>query len=259
VPRDSLEILHDPPPPDADLRVVYGPEPLQFGDLRLPPGAGPHPLVVNIHGGYWQAIYNLTHAGHLCADLTRRGIATWNVEYRRIGDPGGGWPAVHEDTLAAIDHVAVLARTQPIDLDRVLLMGHSAGGHLALLAGIRTALTIRGVVSLAGVVDLHEIDRLGDDNGIVARMLGGRPEEAPALWRDASPRSHLPLGIRFVLACGTEDVHWGPNEAFAEAARAAGDEVELLPLPGAGHFEVIDPLASEWAVIRAKALELLGS
>src|SRR5579871_4297586 len=99
--RTSAEILTIPPPADADARIPYGPEPLQFGDLRLPSGAGPHPLVVVVHGGYWQAIYNLTHAGHLCADLAAHGIATWNVEYRRLGDPGGGYPGTLEDVTAA--------------------------------------------------------------------------------------------------------------------------------------------------------------
>lgn len=211
-----------------------------------------------IHGGYWQAIYNLTHAGHLCVDLASHGIATWNVEYRRIGDPGGGWPAALEDVTQALEHVSVLSESYPLDVARVAVMGHSAGGQLALLAGIRTSLTLRAAVSLSGVVDLHETDRQGDDNGLIARMLGGRPEQVPDAWRDASPRAHLPLGIRYVLACGTEDVHWGPNKATAEAARAAGDEVELLPLPGAGHFELVDPLAPEWAVIRDKLRKLLS-
>jgi acetyl esterase/lipase len=257
--RISADILTEPPPADADMRLVYGPEPLQFGDLRLPFGGGPHPLVVMIHGGYWQAIYNLTHAGHLCADLGAHGIATWNIEYRRLGDPGGGWPAVLEDTSAALEHVRELARAYPLDLDCVAVMGHSAGGQLALLAAARTTLPIRAAISLSGVVDMLAIHGTGDDNGVITRLLGGTHEEVPERWREASPRSQLPLGIRYVLACGTEDVHWGPNEEMAAAARAAGEDVELLPLQGAGHFELVDPLAPEWGVIRAKVEELLSS
>lgn len=257
VARESIQVLFEPPPPDADARIVYGPEPLQFGDLRLPSGEGLHPLVVFIHGGYWQAIYNLTHAGHLCFDLAQHGVATWNVEYRRIGDPGGGWPAALEDVLLALDHVRVLARDHPLDSKRIVVMGHSAGGHLALLSCLRTGLPVRAAVSLSGVVDLAEIARLGDDNGVIERMLGGRPEELPEVWREGSPRAHLPLGFRYVLACGTADVHWGPNELMAGEAIAAGDDIELLPLAGAGHFELVDPVAREWAVIREKVHALL--
>lgn len=257
VPRASIEILTEPPPPDADARLAYGSEPLQFADLRLPDGPGPHPVVVMFHGGYWQAIYNLTHAGHLCVDLAAHGIATLNVEYRRIGDPGGGWPAMLEDVCRALDGLAALADEHQLDLSRLVVMGHSAGGHLALLAARRGSVPLRAAVSLAGVVDLRAIDATGDDRGQIARMLGGLPEEVPERWAEASPSAQLPLGFRYVLACGTEDVHWQPNEAFAVAARAAGDDVELLPLPGAGHFELVDPLSPEWAVIRRKLHELL--
>ena len=254
--RASIEILWEPPPEPPHARIAYGAEPLQFGDLRLPRGAPTSPLVVNVHGGYWQAIYNLTHAGHLCADLAAQGIASWNVEYRRLGDPGGEWPGPLEDVVLAVEYVHVLAADYPLDLDRVVLMGHSAGGQLALLAARRTTVPLRGVVSLAGVVDLHEIDRIGDDNGLVRRLLGAAPDEAPDRWREGSPRALLPLGFRYVLGCGTEDVHWGPNRATAADARAAGDDVELLALEGAGHFEPVDPLAPEWAVVRSKLEEL---
>lgn len=256
MPRPSVEILWEPPPAPPDARVAYGGEALQFGDLRLPQGDGPFPLVVNVHGGYWQAIYNLTHAGHLCADLAAHGLASWNVEYRRLGDPGGEWPGPLDDVVQAVDHVRTLAAEYPLDLDRVVLMGHSAGGHLVLLAARRTTLPLRGVVSLAGVVDIHEIDRIGDDHGLVRRLLGAAPEEAPDRWREASPRALLPLGFRYVLGCGTEDVHWEPNRITATDAQAAGDDVELLDLQGAGHFEAVDPLTPEWAVVRAKLQEL---
>ena len=255
--RESIALLTEPPPPVPDARVVYGPEPLQFGDLRLPAGAGPHPVVMMIHGGYWQAIYNLTHAGHLCVDLAAHGIATWNVEYRRIGDPGGGWPGAFDDVRLALTHLSVLRAQYPLDLSRVVVMGHSAGGHLALLCAREAAVPVRAVVSLSGVVDLRATDRQGDDNGLITRMLGGRPEEVGEIWDEASPSTHLPLGFRYVLACGTQDIHWEPNEVFAARAREAGDDVELLPLPGAGHFELVDPVAPEWALIRDKLHQLL--
>jgi acetyl esterase/lipase len=255
--RPSAEILTSPPPADADERIAYGAEPLQFGDLRLPAGGGPHPLAVVVHGGYWQAIYNLTHAGHLCVDLAGHGIATWNVEYRRVGDPGGGWPGTLEDVVLALHHVPALAQTRPIDVGRIAVVGHSAGGHLALLAALRARVPLRGVISLAGVVDPHETDRRGDDRGLARRFLGGGPDELPERWAEASPRAQLPLGFRYLLASGTADVHWEPNELTAAAAREAGDDVELLALPGAGHFELVDPLAPEWGVVRARLDGLL--
>src|SRR5579872_6257352 len=125
---NSLAILTAQPPPDADARIVYGEGPLQFGDLRLPAGEGPHPLVVVVHGGYWQAIYNLIHAGHLCVDLADHGIATWNLEYRRIGDPGGGYPGTIDDVAAGFAFIGELGRRYPLDLERVAAFGHSAGG-----------------------------------------------------------------------------------------------------------------------------------
>ncbi len=258
MPGDSVAILTAQPPPDADVRLAYGDSPLQFGDLRLPAGEGPHPLVVIVHGGYWQAIYNLIHAGHLCVDLADHGIATWNVEYRRIGDPGGGFPGTIDDVAAAFAFVNELGRWYPLDLDRLAVFGHSAGGHLALLAGERSGLRLRAVLSAAGVVDLHETHRRGDDKGLIVRLLGGEPDELPDRWREASPRQRLPLGVRQVLAVGTADVHCEPNESYADAAREAGDEVELVTFDGAGHFELVDPAAVEWKVLRGRLEALLA-
>lgn len=256
--RLSVEILTDTPPVAASARIVYGASPLQFADLRLPSGVGPHPLVVFVHGGYWQSIYNLAHAGHLCVDLAAHGAASWNVEYRRVGDPRGEWPSPLVDVVAALDALALLASEHRLDLTRVVLAGHSAGGQLALLAARVSLLPLAGVVSLAGVVDLRAIDRSGDDRGMIRRLLGAGPEDDPQRWDEASPRSQLPLGFRYVLACGTEDVHWQLNREAAEAGRAAGDDVELLPLQGAGHFELIDPQSQEWPVIRSKLFELIS-
>jgi len=252
VTRTSFDILTEPPPTDADVRLTYGPEPLQFGDLRLPGGVGngPHPLVVMIHGGAWQAIYNLTHAGHLCVDLAEHGIASWNIEYRRIGDPGGGWPGTGDDVLLALNYVHELERNYPVDLERVVLMGHSAGGHLAVWSSLNTDLPLRGVISLAGTVDMHTHAAAGHDHGLITRLLGGGPEDKPELWQSVSPRQHLPWPVKTVLICGTADVHWSHNEETAEAARQVGGDVEFISLPDADHFEVVDPPAAEWKVVR---------
>jgi acetyl esterase/lipase len=235
VSRDSEDILTDPPPPPADARLAYGPEPLQFGDLRLPEGASP-PLAVVLHGGYWKATYNLIHTGHMCRALTEAGIATWNVEYRCVGVPGGGWPAAGEDVALAVQFV----RELPVDQERVVLVGHSAGGQLALWAGKRSQLP---VVALAPVSDVRDsVARTGPD-GPPARFM------APEHFADGSPLELLPLGVQQIVIHGTEDdsVPYEMSERYVEAA--AG-EAELVTLEGSGHFEPIDPLSSEWPQVR---------
>src|SRR5581483_11524164 len=162
----SREILELPPPP-SDLRLNYDSLPLQFGDLRLPTTPPPHPLAILVHGGFWRARYDLEHLGHLAAALTAEGIATWSIEYRRIGDKGGGRPGMFHDVAAGADHARVLAPVYGLDLNRVITLGHSAGGHLAFwLAGRSripsadplhnaTPLALCGAIALGGVVDLR--------------------------------------------------------------------------------------------------------
>ncbi len=253
--RESRDILTEPPPADPDARIPYGDGPLQFGDLRLPAGDGPHPLVIVIHGGYWQAIYNLTHAGHLCIALANAGIATWSLEYRRIGDPGGGWPGTLDDVEAGVAHARSL---EGVDLSRVVLFGHSAGGQLALWVASRGVLPVRAVVSVAGVVDLHDTwdRRLG--GGIVARFLGGTPDEVPERYDAASPRKLLPLGVRTVLVHGTDDPSV-PYDLAQSYLAAAGGEAEVMELEGAGHFEPVDPQSAEWPRVLDLLRSLLGS
>src|SRR5687768_3281806 len=158
----------DRPAPRADRIIRYGPERSQFGELRLPEHAeGRLPVVVVVHGGFWRAQYSLEHIGHLCAALTREGWATWSVEYRRLGEPGGGWPGTFTDAGAALDAVRWLADQWPLDPTRVVTIGHSAGGHLALWLAARPQLSAHpelgvaeplvpiGAVALAAVSDLR--------------------------------------------------------------------------------------------------------
>src|SRR4029077_15472828 len=129
MPADDIYTLPSPP---ADARLTYGSDPNQFGELRVPESAGPFPVVMNIHGGYWRSKYDLTHAGHMCAALTAKGLATWNVEYRRVGNPGGGWPGTFDDLRSAYRYVSQIAQRYQLDLAKLAVIGHSAGGQLAL-------------------------------------------------------------------------------------------------------------------------------
>jgi acetyl esterase/lipase len=253
VARNSEDVLTDSPPPAADERLAYGSGPKQFGDLRLPAGDRLLPLAVVVHGGAWKAMYNLIHLGHLCAALGEAGIATWNVEYRSVGDPGGPWPGAGDDVAAAVAFASDLVERYPLDPDKIVLVGHSAGGQLALCAAKRAQLP---VVALAAVSDLREsAERVGPE-GAVAAFLGGMPDDVPDRYAAASPRGLLPLGVRQILVHGDED----PDVPYAQSvgyAEAAGDEAELITLEGAGHFEPIDPAASYWPRVVAAIRALL--
>jgi acetyl esterase/lipase len=244
--RDSHDILTDPPPPPADARIAYGPEPLQFGDLRVPAGDGPFPLAVVLHGGYWQATYNVIHTGPLSIALTGDGIATWNVEYRSIGVPGGEWPGPREDLKLALAYLDRL----PFEHDgRTVLVGHSAGGQLALWAAKHAQLP---VLALAPVSDVRDaVARRGPESA-PARFM------APEQFGDASPLELLPLGVRQIVIHGTADdsVPYSMSERYVEAA--AG-EAELVTLDGVGHFELIDPVSSVWGEVTAALERLLGA
>jgi len=242
--RDSADVLTDPPPPAAEARIAYGPEPLQFGDLRVPPGDGPFPLALVLHGGYWQATYNLIHTGHMCEALREAGIASWNVEYRRVGDPGGEWPAAGEDLELALAHLDRL----PFAHDgRTVLVGHSAGGQLALWAAKRASLPVDALAPVSDVRDA--VTRRGPDSAPARYMV---PEHFAA----GSPLELLPLGVPQILIHGTADDSV-PYEMSERYVAAAGRDSELITLDGTGHFEPIDPLSAEWPTVKAAIERLL--
>ncbi|MBM7844742.1 alpha/beta hydrolase family protein [Herpetosiphon giganteus] len=267
----SDSILAQAAPP-ADQRIWYAADPLQFGDLRLPAGNGPFPVVIVVHGGFWRARYDLEHIGHVCAALTVLGYATWNIEYRRVGN-GGGWPNTFFDVAQAADFVPQLAQTYPIDAQRVLSLGHSAGGHLALWLAARSKLAptsplwqaqplrLQGVVSLAGVADLALADQRRLSQQAVQELLGGSPDDYPERYHDASPAALLPLGVPQIVLHGTDDgpVPFGISQSYVEQALAAGDEARLVALPNAHHFELIDPSSREWPAVMAAVQDLLAT
>jgi acetyl esterase/lipase len=192
----------------------------------------------------------------ICHDLAERGWAAWNIEYRRLGRlSGGGWPCTFDDVAAAVDHVADLPR--PLDLSRVVAIGHSAGGHLAAWVAVRPSLDaeprvrVGAVVSQAGVVDLRHAWELRLSKGVVRDLLDGMPEERPDRYALASPIELLPAGVPVLLVHGGRDDTVPPviSERFLEAARAAGDPCELVLLPDEDHFGHIDPANPLWKAV----------
>ena len=264
-------------PPTVGRRIAYGAGPSHFGDLRLPSGPGPHPLVIFLHGGWWRSLVGLEYAGNLCAPLEREGIASWNLEYRRTGESGGGWPMTFDDAATGADFVATLAETMPIDLKRVITMGHSAGGHLAMWLAARHRIpsgsrlhavprvAIRGVVSLAGAVDLRLASALGlgrSPEGTLAvhELMGGRPQDVPEHYQEGSPGDLLPLGVRQVIVTGTADetVPCELGRSYVQRARALGDDATLVEIAGADHFDPVDPDSGAYPRVREAVLELIG-
>lgn len=258
----SFQDLLDRPRPTADRRVAYGAGPQQFGELWLPKGERPYSTVVVIHGGCWLAdLPGLELMDHMCGALRDEGLAVWNLEYRRIGHNGGGFPGTFEDVAQGAEYLGSLAPQHGLDLDRLVALGHSAGGHLAVWLAARHR-PIRGVISLAGIVDLEAYrsrgpDACGGPPTIDALVGSGRPGD---VFADTSPRKLLPLGVRQVIVSGELDPIVPPifGHDFAAAAIHSGDQATDLEIIGAGHFELIDPLSGAWPEIRFAVLNLIS-
>jgi len=254
--QNSEHILIDAPPP-AEARLHYGREENQFGDLRLPKGSGPYPAAMFIHGGFWRARYDLTHAGFICAALAQSGFATWNLEYRRVGNPGGGLPGSFEDVSAGYQYLKQLAARYPIDVKRILVLGHSAGGQLALALAAHHS-SILAAVSLAGVVNLERAWELHLSQDAAAEFLGGPPQQVPDHYREASP-AELEIHCPQLLVHGSQDdtVPVEMSRDYVREKKKKKEDVTLLEIPNAGHFDLIDPDSKAWPSVRKGILDLV--
>lgn len=276
--RGPVELAAAPVPPGI-LRIPYGSDPLQFGELRVPAGQGPHPVAVVVHGGCWaselgtlpSAAISIDNMRPMAAALTAAGIATWNLEYRRLGNPGGGWPGTFRDLATGADTLRTLAAKHALDLSRAFAIGHSAGGHFALwLAGrskipagseIHTSnpLRLTGAINLDGPGDLRAM--IADQQRICGRavineLMGGSPDERADRYRAASPIELLPLGGRLESLAGR--VFGAQNAAYEAAAAKSGDQAQATIIPTAGHFTFIDPQSDVWPQVMAAVQRVLG-
>lgn len=259
----------------SSFHLPYGEHASQFGVLRIPEIPGHCPVVITIHGGFWQSKYGLEENDPLVEDLARRGYATWNIEYRRIGEDGGGWAGTFHDVIEAVNHLIQLEDRFQLDLSRVVILGHSAGGHLALWLGSRISkvqtdemgkpllVPIHSIISLAGVSDLRKMWGVHFEKGInspVASLIGGTPQEVSNRYSCASPIELLPLNVEQILIHGETDRHV-PVDLSIEYHRKAiekGDKVRLVVLPMVEHFMITDPSSTAWKYVTDSLESLLG-
>jgi acetyl esterase/lipase len=278
---NPLELVRQPTPP-ADERIVYGKDPLQFGEVRLPAGTGPFPLVILVHGGCWSvklenlpaAVTSFELLRPIAAALARAGFASWNIEYRRLGNDGGGWPGSYLDIGRATDLWRELAPRYHVDLKRAIAIGHSSGGQLAmwLVARVKlpknsllytdSPLPLKGVIDIDGPPDLEAfraMEQSGCGGPVVTRFVGGTPAEFPNRYREGSVSGLMPNGVKqelFIRAKPSEQ--WrGFFEQYVSAAEKAGDPVRMITLKSPGHFDGINPQTPDWETVMKSVLLLL--
>jgi acetyl esterase/lipase len=266
-PISYTDLLARPRP--APTKVAsYGSTKDESGELFLPKGKGPYPVVVMIHGGCWLAdLPGVELMDYIAADLQARGYAVWNIEYRRIGSAGSSYPGTFLDIADGIDALRPLAKANDLDLSKVVVVGHSAGGELAVWAAARghlpktsllyrpNPLPITGVVSLAGIDDLEAYRARGPAScggpGTIDDLVGKTSPTRPDVYADTSPARLLPIGAKQVIVSGSLD-HIVPvpfARDYTAKAKAAGDRVQEMDIEGAGHFELIDPKSEAWKQI----------
>jgi acetyl esterase/lipase len=269
--------------PLVPRRFAYGPDPSQHADLWLPAGARRPGTVVLIHGGFWRARFGLEVIEDVARDLASRGWVVANIEYRRVGN-GGGWPETLLDVGAAVDHLQIVDREVPVDLDRVVAVGHSAGGHLAAWAagrhtegrdpageagwgedidaavpGRNPIVEITGVISLAGVLDLSTAAEEGIGNDATRSFMGGDRARRPARYAATDPLAQVPIKAPLYAVHGRGDfnVPFEQSVTYVERARSVGQEATLVEIEG-DHFTVIDVTSAAWPKVIEALAALTG-
>jgi len=261
--------------PAPTLQVPYGAAPSQFAELFQPAGDGPFPVAVIVHGGCWTKEFGgITQMHNMAGDLQQQGVAVWNIEYRRFDEAGGGYPGMYHDVATALDHLRVLAPQRRLDLSRIVLVGHSAGGHLAQWAASRARLPrssplyvadplpVPTVISLGGLADLRNEEKLikSSCERDMAQLAGAASAARPDIFSDTSPAELLPSGVRTVLIHGEFDTV-SPLRAghdYARRAQAAGDQAEVIVLPGGSHYDEVAATSPSWTIVSAQIRKALG-
>ncbi|MGK7296141.1 MAG: alpha/beta hydrolase family protein [Candidatus Wenzhouxiangella sp. M2_3B_020] len=266
----SASAAYELPQPGPDAIISYGDDPRHFGELRLPDGPGPFGVAIIVHGGCWLSAYDQSYMAALAEAVTGLGLASWTIAYRRVGEPGGGWPNTFLDAGAAVDHLRVVAEEHPLDTDRVFTVGHSAGGQLALWLAGRPALApssplysedplpVAGVLALAAAADLAFLAERGDCGDAATLLMGGKADEFAGRYSSGSPVSLVPLRVPQILVNGRLDERWSaPADRYLQAAQLAGDPIERREAPDAGHFELVVPGGSTWPIVRGALEDLI--
>jgi acetyl esterase/lipase len=278
---DPVKLLQQGSSPGE--RIAYGKDSLDFGELRIPAGRGPFPVAILIHGGCWQAqlsepsvppaVTALDLLRPAADALTRAGIATWNIEYPRIGNPKGGWPGTYRSISAAADYLKVIAKAHHLDLDHVIAVGHSSGGQLALWLAIRGKLPrtspiysrpkvqLKGVIDVDGMPDLRgfwPIQQAMCNAPVLEQFLGGSPDSAPERYREGGPIDFLPIGIpQMMLLRDHPPETEALSLAYAKRAQAAGDRITVVMQKGQSHFDGINPETPDWLAVVKTAEAML--
>jgi acetyl esterase/lipase len=246
--------------------LPYGPDSLQFGELRLPSSVTrDRPVVVLVHGGCWQGAYDIAHSRPMAAALADAGFAVWSIEYRRIGNPGGGWPNTFDDVARGTDFLRTIAPTYALDLTRVIAVGHSAGGQLVLWLGTRVAdatstpLPLTGIAALAPITDMARYGATpGGCNSAVHQLMGGTPAAFADRYQAVNPMQRLPLRVPTRLVHGEDDRTVLPEQSRLFAEAAGSPAIRVVPIANAAHFDVIAPISPAWPMVVSAIRSLLA-